>query len=379
VAPLFLLLVLGYVWPIATLLWRSVDNPEVAMHLPRMSAAIGAWDGQGLPPDPVYQALAQDLAATQQARTTALVARRLNYAITGFRSLLTSTANRLRGVENPTRADFAAINPAWEDPAYWRVLKRLSLPLTADYLLAAVDRQVGPDGIVRIEDDRAVYVDALVRTVVISLSVCGLCLLLGLPVALLLAWAPPRATALLMALVLMPFWMSLLARSAAWVALLQQQGVINKLLVALGLTDQPLELIFNRTGVLIAMTHILLPYMILPLYGSLKSIPPSLVRAGLSLGASPWTTFRRIYLPLALPGVATGCILVVILSLGYYITPTLVGGAQDQMLAYFIAFNTNQVLNWGMAAALALVMLTGVGLLYLVYRMVARRDLLQAA
>jgi putative spermidine/putrescine transport system permease protein len=165
--------------------------------------------------------------------------------------------------------------------------------------------------------------------------------------------------------------MSLLARTAAWVALLQSQGLVNKLLVELGVVAQPLALMFNRAGVLIAMTHILLPYMVLPLYASMRAVPVELVRAGLSLGAGPLTVLSRIYLPLIFPGITAGSMLVIILALGYYITPALVGGTQDQMLSYFVAFNASQVLNWGLAAALAVLLLVALALLFALYRLLS--------
>ena len=195
--------------------------------------------------------------------------------------------------------------------------------------------------------------------------------MLGLPLAFLIA-SKARWTNVLMTFVLLPFWMSLLARTAAWVALLQSQGLVNKLLVELGVVAQPLALMFNRAGVLIAMTHILLPYMVLPLYASMRAVPVELVRAGLSLGAGPLTVLSRIYLPLILPGITAGSMLVIILALGYYITPALVGGTQDQMLSYFVAFNASQVLNWGLASALAVLLLVALALLFALYRLLSR-------
>jgi putative spermidine/putrescine transport system permease protein len=146
--------------------------------------------------------------------------------------------------------------------------------------------------------------------------------------------------------------------------LLQREGLINSALMKLGLLAQPLELIYDRTGVLIAMSHVLLPFMILPLYGVLKDMPTNTLRAAASLGAPPLTRFFRVYLPLAAPGIAAGALMVFILALGYYITPALVGGGGDQMLSYFIAKYTTETGNWGMAAALGLVLLVTTLALY---------------
>jgi putative spermidine/putrescine transport system permease protein len=157
--------------------------------------------------------------------------------------------------------------------------------------------------------------------------------------------------------VLLPFWTSLLVRTTAWVVLLQNKGIVNDSLIALGVLQEPTQLIYNRIGVCVAMTHVLLPFMILPLYSVMRGISPSFVRAARSLGSPPTTAFLRVYLPQCLPGIGAGCLLVFVLALGYYITPALVGGAGDQMIAYFIAFYTTSTINWGLASALGVVLL----------------------
>ncbi len=194
-----------------------------------------------------------------------------------------------------------------------------------------------------------------------------LCLVLGYPVAYLLASVPPRLANRLMFFVLLPFWTSLLVRIVAWIVLLQREGVVNSVLRFLGAIDRPLDLVYNLTGVLIAMTHILLPFMILPIYSVMKGISPSYMRAAASLGANPLIAFIRVYLPQTIPGLGAGCLLVFILAVGYYIAPALVGGPHDQMVSYFIAQYTNVSINWGMASALGAILLVIVMLLYLVY------------
>ena len=212
--------------------------------------------------------------------------------------------------------------------------------------------------------DQRIYLDVLGRTVGISAAVTLICLLAGFPVAALLTQVQGRAADWLMVLVMLPFWTSLLVRTAAWVVLLQREGLINSALMRLGVLAEPLELIYNRTGVLIAMSHVLLPFMILPLYGVLKEIPANTLRAAASLGAPPHVRFFRVYLPLAAPGIAAGALMVFILALGYYITPALVGGGGDQMLSYFVAKYTMETGNWGLAAALGLVLLVTTMALY---------------
>ena len=170
-------------------------------------------------------------------------------------------------------------------------------------------------------------------------------------------------------MVLLPFWTSLLVRTSAWKIMLQQQGVINDTLVWLGLVadESRLVMINNQFGTIVAMTHILLPFMILPLYSVMKTIPPSYARAARSLGATSWTTFRRIYVPQTVPGIGAGAILVFILSIGYYITPELVGGTSGIFISNRIAYHISSSLNWGLAAALGTMLLAAVMLLFVVY------------
>jgi putative spermidine/putrescine transport system permease protein len=199
----------------------------------------------------------------------------------------------------------------------------------------------------------------------VSLTVTALCLLIGFPVAAVMARAGKRAASWMLMLVLVPFWTSLLVRSTAWVILLQNEGLVNKTLMALGIISSPLPLVFNRAGVIIAMVHVLLPYAILPIYSVMKGISGNHLRAAASLGASPLRVFRTVYLPLTLPGVAAGGTLVFVLSVGFYVTPALVGGPGDQMIGYFIAYFTNSAVNWGLASALGAFLLIVVAAIYL--------------
>jgi putative spermidine/putrescine transport system permease protein len=206
------------------------------------------------------------------------------------------------------------------------------------------------------------------RTFLLAGLIALLCLILGFPVAHLLATLPLRWSNLLMILVLLPFWTSLLVRTTSWIVLLQGQGVVNETLLAMGLIDDEgrLSMMYNQTGTIIVMTHVLLPFMILPLYSVMRVIPPSYARAARSLGATSWTTFRRIYLPQALPGIGAGALLVFILAVGYYITPALVGGADGQLISNLIDFHMDKS-NWSLAAALSAMLLAGVLVLYWLY------------
>jgi putative spermidine/putrescine transport system permease protein len=172
-----------------------------------------------------------------------------------------------------------------------------------------------------------------------------------------------------------PFWTSILVRVAAWIVLLQREGLVNKALMSISVIQEPLALLFNRTGVVIAMVHILLPFMILPLYSVMKAVPATYQRAAVSLGSAPLAAFFRIYVPQTYPGIGAGALLVFILSIGYYVTPALLGGADDQMLSYYIAQYTNVDINWGMACALGSVLLAATLALYAVYRRIVKSEL----
>ena len=221
--------------------------------------------------------------------------------------------------------------------------------------------------IVRVAEQQRVYLMLFMRTLWLSLVITFTTFVLGFPIAHLLATLPMRKSNLLMILVLLPFWTSILVRVAAWIVLLQSGGLINSALLAMGVIDKPLELVFNRTGVYISMVHILLPFMILPIYSVMKGISPSYMRAAVSLGCHPFASFWRVYFPQTLAGVGAGCLLVFILSIGYYITPALLGSPNDQMISYFVAFYTNTTINWGMATALGGLLLAATLVLYVVY------------
>ena len=367
-APLTGFLLVFFVAPLVWLLSLAVREAEVPRALPRTLVALSSWQPAEPLPAAVFPAFAQDIVEARGASTLADAARRLNYEVNGVRSTLMRAARDATSPPAGTPLDaafFSAIDPALASPAFFAAVQRARGPISGYYLLASLDltRDV-QGGVERVAKANRIYVDVLLRTLLISASVTLLCLGLGFPVALLLTQVSETVADWLMILVLLPFWTSLLVRTAAWVVVLQREGMVNSLLMRLGLIDEPLTLIYNRVGVLVAMTHVLLPFMILPLYTVLKGIPPQYMRAAGSLGAPPLTAFVRIYLPLATPGVAAGSLMVFILALGYYITPALVGGGSDQMLSYFVATYTTDTGNWGLAAALGLLMLVTTLALY---------------
>jgi putative spermidine/putrescine transport system permease protein len=285
-------------------------------------------------------------------------------------ALLQEAAAAVDGFEAiDLKAFFVDMEDGWGEVRIWETIQTFSNPYTAGYFLAALDLQLTPQGIEMQPEDQRIYLMLFWRTIVLSLSIMGLCVLLGYPIAYLLSNLPMRTSNLLLILVLLPFWTSLLVRTSAWKVLLQNQGVINDTLVWLGLVadDARLALINNQVGTVIAMTHILLPFMILPLYSVMKTIPPSYVRAAKSLGATNATAFWRVYFPQSVPGIGAGCILVFILSIGYYITPELVGGRTGIFISNRIAFHISDSLNWGLAAALGSILLILVLALYWLY------------
>ena len=369
--PLVAFVGVTFIAPLGAMLLRSVHSPLVADTLPETVRLLGDWDGGGLPSELVFAAAAREFVAAREARAIGQVATRINRVEGGLRSVVTRTARKLRGVETDSwQAAMIEVDEAWGEPATWRALRRAGERYTERHYLRAVDwdRDAAGD-LVRQRPEERIYMTLLGRTLQVSLTITLLCLLLGYPVAYLIAQAPPSRANLLLLLVLVPFWTSLLVRTTSWIVLLQSQGVINDLLVWTGLIgdDARLSLIYNRTGTHVAMTHVLLPFMVLPLYSVMRTIPATHMSAAASLGAGFGRAFWRIYWPQTLPGVGAGSLLVFILAIGYYITPALVGGRTGQLISNMIAYHMQQSLNWGLAAALGGILLACVIGLYLAY------------
>jgi putative spermidine/putrescine transport system permease protein len=219
-----------------------------------------------------------------------------------------------------------------------------------------------------------VYLTVIWRTFQISALVTLLCLALGYPLAYLLATLRPRVAQLLMIVVILPFFTSIIVRTYAWMVLLGRNGVVNQYLTWLGLTDAPLPLLYNKGGVLVGMTYVLLPYMVLTVYSVMRGIDPAFIRAAHSLGASRWQAFRKVFLLLSLPGIAGGTLLVFILSLGFFITPALMGGPSDVMIAMLIEREVEFTLNWSFASALAVILLVLTLIGFVGYNRIVRLD-----
>jgi putative spermidine/putrescine transport system permease protein len=270
---------------------------------------------------------------------------------------------------------FETADPAWAQPAIWGTIRNLSSPVHSLFFLSALDLHRQPDGtIAQQTEDQRVHITIYLRTLAVALAVTFMCIVLGFPLAYMLAHLSNNTANLLLIFVLIPFWTSLLVRTTAWTVLLQNTGAVNSLLQTLGMITDPLPLMYNRFGVIITMTHILLPFVILTVYSVMRQIPASYVNAARSLGASPIVAFFCVYLPQCMPGVNAGGLLVFVFSLGYYITPSLVGGSTDQMIAYFVSHNIGSSLNWGLASSLATILLATVLLLYTMYDYVVRHN-----
>ena len=375
IAPLLIFILITFIAPIADMLLRAVENQIVSNTLPRTVNALADWDhrNQHLPPETVYAALAQDLQEAVNNKTHTRVGSRLNYEKTGISSLFRRSGRKVKRWDlttgAPVKDRLIGIHPGWADRDNWLTILTFSPHYTGGYFLNAVDLKLTPGGIEIKKPEQRIYLTLFNRTLAMSLTITLLCLLIGYPVAYLLATLPMRTANLLLILVLLPFWTSLLVRTSAWKVLLQQQGVINDVLVTIGLIGDPerLQMINNPFGTIIAMTHILLPFMILPLYAVMKTISPMYVRAAKSLGATPWTAFRKVYFPQSVPGIGAGAVLVFILSIGYYITPEIVGGTTGTFISNRIAYHISSSLNWGLGAALGALLLVLVLALYIVY------------
>lgn len=372
VLPLFLYLAITFTAPILDMLYRSLENSIVQDSLPRTVEVLESWNPESgeVPGEEAFAAMREDLIEGKENFTNGSVARRLNRDRPGVTSLFRKSARYAQRMEPPYKAAFLDVDKDWGDVGFWSLLKRESDTITASYYLAAIDMKYNDQGeIVSQPEYRQIYVTLFIRTLVMSFVITLLCILLGYPVSYLLATLPMKTSSLLMIMVLLPFWTSLLVRTTSWIALLQQEGVINDLLVWLGVIndDNRFQLIFNKTGTTIAMTHILLPFMILPLYSVMRTIPGSYMRAARSLGANPLVAFVRVYMPNTVAGVGAGSILVFILAIGYYITPALVGGQSGTFISNFIANHISVTLNWGLAAALGVLLLAIVMILYFLY------------
>ena len=374
VVPLLLFLIITYILPIGDMFMRSIDDKMVTNMLPKTFTAMEKWDGKEMPPEEVFAGFYSDFKILVQNKEHGKLAQRLNKEKNGFNSIIKKLFRQVQRNKidegRSIKEQIMKVHKRWRDVEYWQAIKRTAPPYTTAKYLKGMDMYYGPDGnIMQVEEDRRIHRILWLRTLEIAFFVTLFSFLMGYPIAHLLATLPMKYSNLLMICVLLPFWTSLLVRTASWMILLQQQGIVNDFFVMIGLVadDNRPEMMYNKVGTYVAMTQILLPFMVLPLYSVMKTISPSLMRAGKSLGGTPFIAFWKIYFPLTIPGIGAGCLLVFILAIGYYITPALVGGASGTLISNQIAYHMKTTLDWSFASAMGLMLLTGVLVVYWVY------------
>ena len=370
VVPLLFFILFTFLVPIGDMLFRSVDDSYINTVFPKTFEKYKKWDRQDLPSEEIYETMFFEI-KEGSGFSIGKATTRMNYAKSGWKSLLKKSKRKFKKIEEgPYKEQMIAIDKRWADMEYWRAIGVMVDPTTAGYFLNAVDLKYDVNKeVVQQKENRRIYNHTWFKTFKVSVLVMFFCLILGYPISYLLATLPLKYSNLLMICVLLPFWTSLLVRTVAWMVMLQQKGVFNNLLVMSHIIadENRFQLMYNQTATIIVMTQILLPFMVLPLYSVMKTIPPTYMRAALNLGAAPLHAFYKVYMPNSVPGISAGCMLVFILAIGYYITPELVGGKDGQMIGNWIAYHLKTTLNWGLCAALGTILLGVLTVLYWAY------------
>jgi len=373
VLPLALFIIITFVIPIIAMLTRSVDDKQINTVFPKTFEIYKQWDRKELPTEEMYATMFGEIVNADK-RAIGKASTRMNYSKSGWKSLIKKSKRKFKKIkEGPYKEQMIAVDKRWGKMEFWKALGEMVDPITFGYFLNAVDLKYDSNKkIIQQPENRRIYNYTWYKTVKISVLVTLFCLILGYPIAYLLATLPLKYSNLLMIFVLLPFWTSLLVRTVSWIIILMKKGVFNSILVWAGVIadENRMQLIYNETGTLIAMTQILLPFMVLPLYSVMKTISPSYMRAALNLGAQPMHAYYKIYMPLTVPGISAGGLLVFVLAIGYYITPELVGGSDGQLIGHWIAYHLKSTLNWGLCAALGTILLVVMLALYWVYNKV---------
>jgi putative spermidine/putrescine transport system permease protein len=373
VLPLLFFLMVFFITPIGYMLYRSFYNPAVADLAPKTTEILTQWQDISVPPnEETYKTLAYEIQQLQKTRLSGKFAEEVNRRLPRTGSVIKRTARKIKKIALDEVTNYqellTSLHADWGKPAIWAGIRSASDKFTVNYYANALDYKLEPSGeIVKQPEELQVYLPILQRTFYIALIITLLTFLLGYPVAYYLSLIPLKKASILLIFVLLPFWTSLLVRTTAWIAILQSNGVVNQSLLSLHIIDKPLDIIYNQFSTVLAMTHILLPFMILPLYSVMKGIDSSYVRASQSLGANPFQAFIQVYFPLSLPGLSAGALLVFIISIGYYITPALIGGVDGQLISNLVAHHMRSTNNWELAAALGSVLLVLIILLYWIY------------
>lgn len=365
VAPLLIFQLLAFVVPVGMFLSRSTVDLEVARALPLTLSAIKDWTPASPLPDAAYAALVSDLKRARTPPELAAAANRLNYASPGMRALMMTTRARVQSSTQEPRLALTEISQRWESPEVWAAIKQSEGPLSLFYFLSALDlKRTADNSVAFLAPSESAFRLAIQRTFEIAFAVTLLTLMVGFPFAYLMANSSRLVAGILMVVVLLPFWTAIMVRVLSWLVLLGREGIINHALMSVGIIERPLDLLYNRLGVYLALVHIFAPFMVLPIYSVMKSIPKVQQHAAASLGASPAIAFLRIYLPQVSSGVAAGILLVFIQCLGVFVVPAILGGPNEQNLPMLITFYVNRSLNWGLAASLSILLLASVCVLY---------------
>ena len=372
VTPLLVFLGFAFLAPIGTMLFRSVHNPGVANLVPQTLEVLGEWDGEGIPSDEARTIFALELRQLFTERRSGRLGEEINRVHPGASSAIQSTGRGLsREPVEMVQLDGATMltdaNRIWSEPRIWNAIWEAGRRFTDRNFLTALDLERGPEGQIQARSSAQIYINLYIKTLRMALVITLGTMVFGYPLAFFLSRLHPGKANLLMIFVLLPFWTSLLVRTTAWIALLQTNGVINSTLMRIGVIDRPLTLLYTEFSTVLAMTHILMPFMVLPLYAVMRGIDPSYMRAAMSMGARPIGAWWAVYLPASLPGLSAGAMLVFIISVGYYITPALVGGTDGQMISNLIAFHMTESNNWGLAAALGSLLLALILVIYFLF------------
>lgn len=374
----------AYILPIFSVLYKSVNNDVVYEIIPQTAEMLVKWEPDpniGLP-EAIYASFAREMLVAVKQRDHGRIGVHLNKDIGGLASKFRRLGRQIKKWDfddgQSFKNKFIQADKIWGDVNLWMEIKLYSSRFTFGNFARALDGRLTSSGFELRPQSERFLIKLFNRTLQLSILITSAALVLGYPIAWLMSNVKTKTANLLLILVLLPFWTSLLVRTASWRVLLQDTGVLNSSLLWINeavpflFRGAPYDLMYNQLSVVIAMTHILLPFMILPIYSVMKTISPSYVKAARSLGANDWTTFWKVYFPLTLSGVGAGATLVFILSVGYYITPAIVGGTDGIFISNSIAnyIKTNQ----GLGAALASILFVCVLFLYFVYDKVIGLD-----
>jgi len=373
VSPLLLFVLVFFVTPICIILIKGIYNPKVKTLLPNTVVSIQKYDyKQPFPNEKILEVFVKELKKVSKDGTSGILAEELNRQVPGFGSTIKKTARKLKKIDlkdiQSHREYLLKISKRWENPKYWMSLKRSKNGFTLTNILSALDLEFNLKGVIQQKEESSrIYFPILLKTLYMAFLITVITMILAYPTSYYLSTLSKNKANLLMIFVLLPFWTSILVRIVSWITLLQEKGVANDLMMYFNIINQPLDMMFNQFATVITMTHILLPFMVLPLYGSMRAMDTTYLKASSSLGANPITTFFKIYFPLTISGLSAGAILVFIISVGYYITPALVGGVDGQMISNMIEFHMRTSNNWELASAMGGILLFITIVLYWTY------------